>query len=130
MANATPDQPMFAAAGELARIGSRLRMRRPVGVPLESNRGDRDVRREGQSGLERIVPPLPISKAKPPAVIVDDDADMIRIFESLRAARERGLLEPPLRRRRLPNEPGEIAPIGRIAGLSARRCEIELIPPA
>ena len=71
----------------------------------------------------------PCAEAEPPAIIVDHDGNVVRIVESGRAAIEGGVVEIPFRRRDLPDEFGEIAPVFVVAGAAAFGGKIELVPP-
>jgi hypothetical protein len=53
--------------------------------------------------IEKILR-LAFSESEPPTVVMDDDADVIRVVEGCRAAVERGLVEVPLGRSELPDE--------------------------
>ncbi len=68
---------------------------------------------------------LALSQAEPPAVIMDHDADMIRVVEGGCAPIERGIIEVPLRRSELPNELRKIAPVFVVAGPAAFRGKIK-----
>jgi hypothetical protein len=60
---------------------------------------------------------------------VDHDADVVRIVEGRRAAREGGVVEVPLRRRDLPDELREIVAVLLVTGPAALGGEVELVPP-
>ena len=60
---------------------------------------------------------------------MDHDADMIRIVEGRGAALERGLVEVPLWRSELPDEPGKVVPVFLVAGPAAFGGKIILVPP-
>src|SRR5262249_40994941 len=64
-----------------------------------------------------------------PAIVMDDDVDVIRVIESRRAAIEGGVVEPPFRRSELPDQLRKLAPVFFVAGTAALRGEIELVPP-
>jgi hypothetical protein len=55
-------------------------MRRPVGI-----------------SLELVVRRLALGQPQPPAIVVDDDADVIGVVKSGGAGLERSVAEPPLR---------------------------------
>ena len=54
---------------------------------------------------------------------------MVRIVERRGAAIEGGVVEVPLRRGELPDQPGEIAPVLVVARAAALGGEIVLVPP-
>jgi hypothetical protein len=72
-------------------------MWRPIRITFEGNALHGDNRRGGQPLFQIVVLRLAFGHAEPPAVVVDHDADMVRVVESLRAAIERGVVEIPLR---------------------------------
>jgi hypothetical protein len=71
----------------------------------------------------------PVGHPESPAVVVDDDGDVIRVVEGGCAAVQRGVVEAPLRRRLLPDQLGEIAPIFFVTRTAAIGREVELVPP-
>ena len=71
----------------------------------------------------------PFGQAQAPPIVVDDDVDMVWVFERFRAANERRIVERPLRRREFPDQLREIVPVFLVARASAIGGEIELIPP-
>src|SRR5579862_1419449 len=95
--DATADHPVLILARELAGIGAGVRVRRAVGVALESDGRHGDGREAGQLPLQVVVLRLARGQAEPPAVIVDHDRDMIGVVESGGAARERRVVKSPLR---------------------------------
>src|SRR5262249_29632176 len=105
------DRPMRVLAREFLGVRGGFRMRRPVGVALEGNGGYADVRARGQTLLQLLVLRLAIGQAQAPAIVVNDDGDMIRIVKSSGTALEGRLVEIPLRRGELPDEQRKVAPI-------------------
>jgi len=79
--------------------------------------------------FQGVVSRLTFGQAQPPAVIVDDDADVIRVVEGLCGAIERRIIEVSLRRDVLPEELVEIVPVFAVAELAALRGKIVLVPP-
>ena len=104
-------------------------MRCAVGIALERNGGNTDGRSRRESLSQIVVLGLALGEAEPPAVIVNDDGDVVRIIQSCRAAVKRGIVEVPIRRSDLPNELRELAPIFVVAIAAALRGKIVLIPP-
>src|SRR5208337_4368265 len=104
-------------------------MRRPVGVAFQRDRRHAYDRRFGEPLLQIVVFRLALSQPEPPAVIMDHDADMVRIVERCRTAVERRVIELPSRRSDLPDELGKIVPVFVVALPSAFRGEVVLIPP-
>ena len=104
-------------------------MWRTIGITFKRNRGDGYYRTCGEASFQVVIFPLTFSQAKPPAVIVDHDGNMIRIFKSSRAAIECGIVKVPFRRSELPDELRKIVPIFFVAGAAAFGSKIILIPP-
>src|SRR6185369_5769487 len=104
-------------------------MRSPVGVTFKGDRRHIDKRRLGKSLLEFVKPHLALGDAEPPTVIVDHDVYVIGIVERSDTAFEGGIVEAPSRRRCLPDQPGEFAPILLVASAAAVGGEVILIPP-
>jgi hypothetical protein len=82
-----------------------------------------------QGAFPVVIFQLAFSHSEPPAVIVDNDIDMIRIVEGHRCAIERGVIERPLRRSNLPNEPRKFVPVFFVAGPATFCGKIKLVPP-
>ena len=80
----------------------------------------RDDRTNREPILEGVISRLALSHTKAPAIVVDDDADVIRVVEGRGAAVERRVIEAPLRRRRLPDQLREFPPIGLVAHTASR----------
>jgi hypothetical protein len=80
-------------------------MRRAIGITLEGDRWDGDGGRQRQPLLQIVILRLAFFESQTPAVIVDDDRNMIGIGESGGAALEGRVVEIPFGRRGLPNEP-------------------------
>jgi hypothetical protein len=110
------DEAVFIAAREFPGIGTGLWMRCPIGIAFQRNRGHADVRSFSEPLFQLIIFRLAFSQPEPPAVIVDHDADMIRVVEGRGAAREGGLVEVPFRRSDLPDELCKVAPVSLVAG--------------
>jgi hypothetical protein len=85
-------------------------MRSSVGVTLKGNSRHRDDRTYGESVFKIVVFRLTICESEPPAIVMNDNRNVIRVFEGRRAAVERGIIELPLRRSRLPTSPAEPNP--------------------
>src|SRR5918992_2545986 len=120
---------VYVFPGELRGIGRRSRVRRAVGVPFKRDRGHGDDRTGREPILEGVVGWLAFCQTEAPAVVVDDDADVIRVVERRGAAIERRFIEVPLWRCDPPDQPRKLTPIGLVAGAAAFRREVELIPP-
>ena len=52
-------------------------------------------RARGESLFQSVVLRLAVGQTEPPAVVVDDDGDVVRVGEGRRAAVERGVIEVP-----------------------------------
>src|SRR5216684_2296506 len=102
--DAALDEPVRIIAGEFPGIGAGVRMRGTIGIAFKRNGGHADNRSFSERLFEIVVFRLALRQAESPAVIVDHDADLIRVFECRCAAIESGIIEVPLRRSELPNE--------------------------
>jgi hypothetical protein len=71
-----------------------------VGITFEGDGGDGDDRAFGKPFFQIVILRLAFSQAEPPAVVMDHDADMIRVVEGDGTAIERGVIEVPLRGKR------------------------------
>src|SRR5689334_13228019 len=111
--------PVFVAAREFLRIRARVGVRRTICIAFERDRRRRDHGSLRQLVVHVVVPTLAVRQTEPPAIIVDDDRDVIRIIEGRRGAIERRIVECPLRRSELPDELVEIAPVFLISDTSA-----------
>src|SRR4029450_11110395 len=100
-----------------------------VGVTFKGDGGHGDDRALGEPLFQIVVFRLTVGQAQPPTVIVDDDTDMVRVVERGRAAIERGVVEVPFWRSRLPDALGKSAPGGGVAGSAAGRGGRVLVPP-
>ena len=60
---------------------------------------------------------------------MDDDANVVRVVEARCTAIERGVIKVPLRRGDPPDKVCEVSPVFFIAGPTALRGEIVLVPP-
>src|SRR5262245_53750528 len=127
--DAARDRSVRVLARELLSVGAGVRMRCAVGITLESDGWHSDHRKLGKLLLQIIKLRLALRKTEPPAVVVNDDGDMIRVGKGRRAAIERGIVKGPLRRRELPDELRKFVPIFLVAGPTAFGSEVELIPP-
>ena len=96
--DAARDQPVRIFAREFLGIGTRVRMRRAIGIAFEGDGGHRDDRAFGKPLVQIVIFRLAFSQSEPPAIVMDHDGDMIRIVEGCRAAIERRIVEVPLRR--------------------------------
>jgi hypothetical protein len=123
------DGPVHVLAGELLLIGAGIGMGRTVGVTFEGDRRHGDGRAAGERPLEIVVSWLALGQAEPPAVVVNHDVDVVRVVEGCGATVERRLVEVPLGRGRLPDEPGEFASMFVVAGPATFGGEVELVPP-
>jgi hypothetical protein len=128
VSDAPRDRSVRVFAQELVCVCAWIRVRCAVGVAFECNRWNRNRRALGQAAFKIVISHLAFSQTEAPAVIVDDDVDMVRIVERRRGTLERGVVEVPLRRRELPNQPGKITPVLLVASPTALGRKIVLIP--
>jgi hypothetical protein len=102
-----PDTTRDESVRVLVGVGSGVRVWCTVGVTFKGDGRHSDDRSLGKSPLEVVVLLVASGQAQPPTVIVDDDADMIRVVQRCRAAIERRVIEIPLWRSCLPDELGK-----------------------
>jgi hypothetical protein len=126
--DAVLDDPVLIFAREFLGIGTGIRVWCTISIPFKGNGGHGDDRAFGKPPFQIVIFRLAIGQAKPPAVIVDDDLDMIWIVEGRGAAIEGGIIEAPLRRSQLPDELGKVVPVLVVAGTAALRRKIILVP--
>ena len=91
--------------------------------------GTVDDRKFGEPLFQIVIFRLAFSQTKPPAVIVDHDADVIRVFERHGTAIERRIIKVPLRRSEFPDQFVKFVPVLFIAGSTTFGGKIKLIPP-
>src|SRR3712207_3169334 len=101
----------------------------PVGLALECYCGYGNRRSFGERRFERIVLRFTRFQPQTPSIVVDHDADVIRVVERLRGAVEGGLVELPSRGCEPPNESAEVAPVFAVAALPPLGRKVVLIPP-
>ena len=73
-------------------------MRGTIGIAFKRNSGYGNSRCFGKPLFQFIVLRLACGQSEPPAIIVDHDADMIRVLEGCSAALEGGIIEVPFGR--------------------------------
>jgi hypothetical protein len=108
VSDAAADQAMRVFACEFLRVGTAIGMRRAVAIALKCDSGDSDRRRLSKPFFKIVVFGFAIRKAHAPAIIVDHDANMVRVFEGRCCAIERSIVEVPFRRSELPDQLAEI----------------------
>lgn len=79
--DAALDQPMLVLAQEFPGIGAAVRMRRSVGIALKRDGRHGNVRTLRQPLFQIVVLRLTIGQAEPPAVVMDNDGNLVRIVE-------------------------------------------------
>ena len=110
------DDLVRALARESLGIGCSVRGRRDaIGITIKGDRGHSDDRTFRKSFFQIVVLWFAGSQAEPPAVIMDHDADVLRVVEGRCAAIERGINEVPFRRIDLPDEIREFASVFLVA---------------
>src|ERR1044072_1428277 len=104
-------------------------MRCAVGITFEGNGGDGDAWKCGEPFFQVLVLRLAFSESEPPTIIMNHDADVIRIVERCCAPLERGIIELPFRRSDLPNQLRKVVPVFFVADPAAFSGKIILVPP-
>src|SRR5450755_3662356 len=127
--DAARDDAVRIATHEFPGIGTGLGVWGPIGIAFQGDRRHGDGRSCGEPLFQLVIVRLTCSQSEPPAIIMDHDADMIRIVEGRGAALEGGLVEVPFGRSELPDEPGKVAPVSLVAGPAALGGEVILVPP-
>src|SRR5512132_36601 len=115
VSDTTLDDPMRVFVYEFIGVGVAVRVWGAVGVTFQGDGGHGDDRTGGQPLFQLVKFRLARGQAEAPAVVVDDDADMIRVVQRCRAAIEGGVVEVPLRGRELPDEPGKLMSVPVVA---------------
>src|SRR5437763_670764 len=128
MPDAAFDKPVLIPAGEFLHIGAGVGVRRTICLPFQSDGGDRDHRKFGKPLFQIVVPWLALGETKPPAIVMNHDADMVRVVECRRGAVECGVVKVPFWRSKLPNELRELTPVFFVASAAPFRGEVILIP--
>lgn len=82
-----------------------------VGFTIQGDRRYSNDRARGEPILEFVIFGVAFSEAKPPAVVVDHDSDVVQVVERRCGAIERGIIEGPLGRIVLPDQLAEIVPV-------------------
>jgi hypothetical protein len=72
----------------------------------------------GQPLFQVVIFPLAVGHAKPPAIVVHDDVNVVGVVEGRCCAVERSIVEIPLWRSLVPDEFIELVEVFRIAGLA------------
>src|SRR5580704_9538965 len=79
--DATFEGPVLVFACKLARIGSGLRVWRPIGITLKGDSRHGDDRPCGEPLFEIVIFRLALHQPETPPIVVDNDTDVVRIFE-------------------------------------------------
>src|SRR5262245_37905212 len=120
---------MCVLALEFLRIGTAVWVGCAISIAFKSDRRHCDHGTFSKPLFKLVILPLAFGQAQSPAVIVDDDTDMVRVIKGGSAPLERRIVEAPLRRCELPDELVEIMPVFFVAGASAFRRKVKLVPP-
>jgi len=130
VADAARDEPVVILAREFPAIGRWIRgVWGTIRIAFESNCGHGNGRKLGELLFEVVVLGFAFSQSDPPAIVVYNDGDMIRIVEGCCGAIKCGIIEVPLWRSNLPNELRKIAAVFVVAGTATLRREVVLVPP-
>ena len=127
--DAARNDTMLVAAREFRRVDAGVRVRRAIGVAFERDGGHGNHRSGGESLFQIVILRFTVRQSQPPAVIVDDDGDVVGVVERGGAALERGIVKFPLRRGELPDQLRKVMPVCLITGPAPVSGEVILIPP-
>ena len=127
--DAARDGPVLVFAGEFLGVRTGLRVRCAIGVAFECDGRHCDDRRLRKPLFQIVVFRLTLREAEPPAVIMDDDCNVIRVVERCGATIEGGIVEIPFGRSKLPNELRKIVTVFVVAFSAAVGGEVKLVPP-
>src|SRR5438270_13219451 len=100
-------------------------MWRTIGIAFKSDRGYRDDRCRRNPLFHMFILRVALSQTDPPAIVVDHNGDVVRIIERRCRAIERGIIELPLRRSKLPDQLVESVCVFCVAPLATFGGEIE-----
>jgi hypothetical protein len=75
------DHPMLVLARELPCVGAGVRVRRAVGVALERDRRNGNVRGSSELALQLVILRLTFLQPESPAIVVDDDLNTVGVLE-------------------------------------------------
>jgi hypothetical protein len=95
--DAARDDPVRISTREFPGIDTGVRVRCTIGIAFKGNGGHGDVRTCGEPLFQLVIVRLACSQSQSPAIIMDHDADMIRVVEG-------GIVEVPVWRSELPSE--------------------------
>src|SRR4051812_26748480 len=104
-------------------------MRSAVRIALHRDGRNGNDRGRGEEGFNFSESGLTVRQAEAPPVIAHHYRDVVGILESRGRAFEGRLAEAPARRRKLPDEACEVAPVAFVAEAPALGREVELVPP-
>ena len=120
---------MDAAAGKLRRLrGAVGRGHNAVGVAVQRDGGHGDDRQRRQPALDVGILRIAVGEAEAMTVAVDHDIDIVGIVVRHRRPLEARIVEMPVRRPLLPQDPGDVAPVGGKTGAAALELKIILVP--
>ena len=100
-----------------------------IGITFKRDGRHGDNRKFRKPLFKGVILRLAFGQADPPPVIVDHDADMVRIFKRRCATIECGVIEIPFRRSDLPNDLRKLTPVFVVARPAPFRGEVKLVPP-
>ena len=129
MPYAALDDPVRIFGREFVDVGAAIRVWCTIGIAFKRNCRDGDDRELGESFFQIVVVRLAFSQAEPPAIVMDDDANMIRVIECGSGAIKSSVIEGPLRGSELPNAFRKVVPVFVVAGPAAFGGKVILIPP-
>src|SRR5712691_5398399 len=86
VSNATRDGSVLVFAREFFGVGAGIRVWGTIGIAFEGDGGNGDYREFGKPLFEVGIFWFAVSQTEPPAVVMDHDADVIRIVKSHGAA--------------------------------------------
>jgi hypothetical protein len=105
MPDAATDDPILIVAREFLAVERVVGIvRRPIGITFHANGGNRDRRSWRQLRFQGVVLRFAFHKSLAPAVVVDNDIDVVGVVESRRRTIEGRVIKVPLWRGEPPDQ--------------------------
>ncbi len=124
------DSPVLVFIRKLYRDEPWVRMGRAICVSFEGDGWLANGWTLSKQIFEMTAFRLAFNQSPPPAIVVNNDCDVIGIVERDCGAIKCRIMETPLWRSELPDEPREVAPAFFVAGPTVFRSEVVLLRPS